>query len=105
MVPLSTMLPEVDSPPSIKLSMFALSDLASTTLEDRLAEDDLLTAAEEADCTTAELEAEAMELICVCSISVACSAMTMMVKTVTLEAAGCVPVSVFSRKLFSPPWS
>ena len=89
MVPLSTMLPEVDSPPSIKLSMFALSDLASTTLEDRLAEDDLLTAAEEADCTTAEVEAEeaeatlasisALELICVCSISVACSAMTMMV--------------------------
>ena len=82
MVPLSTMLPEVDSPPSIKLSMFALSDLASTTLEDRLAEEDLLTAAAEADCTTAELEAEeaeAMELNCVCSISVACSAITMMV--------------------------
>ena len=89
MVPLSTMLPEVDSPPSIKLSMFALSDLASTTLEDRLAEDDLLTAVEEADCTTAELEAEeaeamlasipALELIWVCSISVACSAITMMV--------------------------
>ena len=85
MVPLSTMLPEVDSPPSIKLSMFALSDLASTTLEDRLAEDDLLTAAEEADCTTADVEAEAMlasipalELNCVCSISVACSAITMM---------------------------
>ena len=79
------MLPEVDSPPSIKLSMFALSDLASTTLEDRLAEDDLLTAAEEADCTTADVEAEAMlasipalELNCVCSISVACSAIIMM---------------------------
>ena len=83
------MLPEVDSPPSIKLSMFALSDLASTTLEDRLAEDDLLTAAEEADCTTSEVEAEeaeaklasipALELNCVCSISVACSTITMMV--------------------------
>ena len=80
MVPLSTMLPEVDSPPSIKLSMFALSDLASTTLEDRLAEDDLLTAAdveaEEAEAMLASIPA--LELNCVCSISVACSAITMM---------------------------
>ena len=46
-VPDSTTVPEDSPPPSIKLNMLALSDFASTTWEDLLAEDERLTAAAE----------------------------------------------------------
>ena len=46
-VPDSTTAPEVSPPPSIKLNILALSDFASTTWEDLLAEDERLTAAAE----------------------------------------------------------
>ena len=46
-VPLSITDPEASPPPSIKLNILALSDLASTTWEDLLADDERLTAAAE----------------------------------------------------------